>query len=175
MPLSKKRVREIVGFTISGVGDNPENWFNRAREFNSAAKLLVDPSHGGLSLAYYYNAGLSIELALKAIILAKSESFEKIHRLNDLAKKAGVDFTNDQNCTLELLSEIIIWSGRYPIPKSEGQWNNYYDVILEKHIVREKIGNTYRTYAHKNRFPSLENYLSIWLACENELRNVSKA
>ena len=172
MSLSKKEVREIVGFTFFNVGRDPENWFSRAREFNAVVRQLVDNAHGDLSLAYYYNAGLSIEIALKAIILGKSKSFDKNHKLNDLSKNAGVNFTKDQERTLELLSEIIIWSGRYPTPKSERHWDNYHDVVLKKHIVQEKAGNTVKVYAHKKRFPSLQNYLLIWDACEKEFNGL---
>lgn len=170
MTLSKKKVREIVGFTFDEQGDNPENWFSRARSFYEAAILLNDSSESSLSISYYYNAGLSIELLLKAIILAKSKSFETNHNLIQLSKDSGVNLTKDQECTLELLSEIIIWSGRYPIPKKEGQWDNYHDVIFEKHIVREKDGNTSRTLAHRGRFPSIENYKKIWDTCEIEYK-----
>ena len=92
------------------------------------------------------------------------------HNLIQLSKDSGVNLTKDQECTLELLSEIIIWNGRYPIPKKEEQWDNYHDVILEKHIIRERDGNTFRTLAHRGRFPSIENYKKIWDACEIEYK-----
>ncbi|MDI6800454.1 MAG: HEPN domain-containing protein [Thermodesulfovibrionales bacterium] len=170
MTLSKKKAREIFGFTFDEQGDNTENWFNRACSFNEAAILLKGSSESSPSIAYYYNAGLSIELLLKAIILAKSKSFGTNHNLIQLSKNSGVSLTKDQECTLELLSEIIIWSGRYPIPKKEGQWNNYHDVIFEKHIIRERDGNTFRTLANRGRFPSIENYKKIWDICEIEYK-----
>jgi len=102
--------------------------------------------------------------------LAKSKSLELNHNLIQLSKDSGVNLTKDQECTLELLSEIIIWNGRYPIPKKEEQWDNYHDVILEKHIIRERDGNTFRTLAHRGRFPSIENYKKIWDACEIEYK-----
>jgi len=63
---------------------------------------------------------------------------------------------------LELLSELIVWSGRYPIQKKEGQWNNYHDVVLEKHIMREREGNIGQTLANKNSFPTVESFLALW-------------
>ena len=168
MALSKKIVREITGFTFLKTSSDIENWFNRACSFNTATKLLSE----SLSEAYFYNAGLSIELLLKTIILAQSKTFETNHKLNGLCENAGIKLTKDQTITLDLFSEIIIWSGRYPTPKNEGQWNNYHDSILEKHIVREQNGNTFKTLAHSGRFPSLENYLKIWNLCESEYQRL---
>ena len=174
MTLSKKKVRGIVGFTFGEQGDNPENWFNRAHSFYKAAILLNGSSESNHSIAYYNNAGLSIELLLKAIILSKSKRFATNHNLVQLSKDSGVNLTEDQECTLELLTEIIIWSGRYPIPKKEGQWDNYHDVIIEKHIVREKDGNTHRTFVHRGRFPLIENYKRIWNTCELEYKKLTQ-
>ncbi|BCO32601.1 hypothetical protein TspCOW1_27040 [Thiohalobacter sp. COW1] len=173
MSLSRKKVRELVGLTFSDSGENPSNWFEIAVEFHAAAKLLSNPELGSFRLTYFFNAGLAIELALKATILAKGLSFETNHKLIDLGDQAQVGLTEDQLCTLELLSEIIIWGGRYPVPKNERQWDHYHDSILEKHVVRERIGNTGRTRAYPKRFPSLENYLAIWEACEEEFRRAS--
>ena len=117
---------------------------------------------------YYYNAGISLELILKAIAIAKGKAFETNHRLNDLCDLVDTKITNDQKCTLELLSELIVWSGRYPVPKKQGQWNNYHDVIQEKHILREREGNVGKVIANKNRFPTLQNYLALWDIYEQE-------
>jgi len=171
LAISRKDVREIVGFTFSQGGSDAQGWFNRACSFKTAAELLDAKAESSLAIAYYFNAGLSIELILKAVAIAKGKKFDTNHRLNDLCVNAGIKLTKDQACTLELFSEIIVWSGRYPTPKNEGQWDNYHDVILEKHIVREREGNTFKTIAHKDRFPTLENYLKIWGLCEEEYRN----
>lgn len=171
MTPSKKKIREITGFTFDKQGRDPENWFNIARSFYEAAILLNSSSKNSPSIPYYYNAGLSIELLLKAIILSKHKSFKIDHNLVQLSKDSGANLTKDQEHTLKLLSEIIIWRGRYPIPKTKGQWNNYMDVILEKHIVKERAGNTHRTLVHRGRFPSIENYKKIWNICEIEYKN----
>lgn len=60
------------------------------------------------------------------------------------------------------------------MPKKEGQWNNYYDVVHEKHVVREGEGNVHRTLANRDRFPTVANFLALWMLCETEF-NVSIA
>lgn len=167
MSQSKKNVREITGFNFFNIGSDPDNWIARARAFREVAELVTKSDVYSPSIPYYYNAGLSLELLLKAIAIAQTKEFETNHRLVDLCKLVGIQLSKDQEATMELLSEIILWSGKYPIPKKEGQWDNYYDVILEKHIVREQEGNVSRVIANRARFPTLQNYLALWAMCES--------
>jgi len=169
--LSRKELREITGYTFPKIGSDPENWIRRARAFKDAAELIAKSDEYSPPIPYYYNSGVALELALKAIAIAKSMQFETTHCLNDLCKLVGLKITNDQECTLELLSELIVWICRYPVPKKEGQWNNYHDVVQEKHIVREKEGNVSRTLANRDRFPTLQNLGSIWRICEAEYKS----
>jgi len=172
LAISSKDVREIVGFTFSKVDSDAQGFFKLACSFKMAAELLDAnaKAESSLASAYYFNAGLSIELIMKAVAVAKGKHFDKNHRLNELYVKSGITLTSNQICTLDLFSEIIVWRGRYPTPKKERQWDDYH-VILEKHIVRKQEGNTFKTIAHKDRFPTLENYLKIWKLCEEEYRN----
>ena len=174
MGLSNKKVREITGFTFFKVGSDPENWIARARAFKEAAELIAEADEHSPPIPYYYNAGLSLELILKAIALAKGKEFETNHRLNDLCDLIDIKITDDQKCTLELLSEVILWSGKYPVPKKEGQWNNYHDVIQEKHIICEREGNRGKVISNKVRFPTLTNYSALWRICENEYVSLIK-
>ncbi|MBI1751678.1 MAG: HEPN domain-containing protein [Acidobacteria bacterium] len=168
MGLSQKAVRELVGHTFLNVGKDPQSWFKIARQYNLTANLINHSYKAELNQVYYYSAGISLELALKAIIIAKSESFDKIHKLNELLDKAGLEVNEDQECTLELLTEFIIWGGRYPTLKEEQRWHDYYDHILEKHIVREQEDNLGRTLKRESRFPSYPNYEILWKTFENE-------
>lgn len=171
MTLSKKEVREITGFTFDQTGSDPESWINRASAFKEAAELIAKSDEYSPPIPYYYNAGLALELALKAIAIAKSKKYETNHRLIDLCELIDLKITNEQKFTLELLSELIVWGGRYPVPKKEGQWNNYHDVIQEKHIVREQEGNVGRVLVNSDRFPTLQNFLTLWELCEIEFKS----
>jgi HEPN domain-containing protein len=168
MTLSKKEVREITGFTFAEIGADPKNWMSRAVAFKEAALLIAKSDDYSPPFPYYYNSGISLELALKALAITKSKEFETNHRIAELVSLVGLNVTKDQECTLELLSELIVWSGRYPIPKKEGQWNNYHDVVQEKHIVREREGNVGRTLANRSRFPTVQNFLTLWNIVEAE-------
>ena len=56
MTLSKKAIRQIVGYTFLKVETYPENWFERARQFNSVTNLIYQNHQNHLSPVYYYNA-----------------------------------------------------------------------------------------------------------------------
>jgi HEPN domain-containing protein len=171
MSLSKKEIQDITGFTFSDIGKDHRKWMKRAKDFKEAAMLISKSDEYSPPFPYYYNSGISLDLALKSLAIAKSKTFEANHRLNDLCTLVELKISEDQNCNLELLSELIIWSGRYPVPKKEGQWNNYHDVVQEKHIVRERKGNRCKTLANKTRFPTVENFLALWELCEIEYRS----
>ena len=108
-----------------------------------------------------------LNLILKSVVIAKGKDFDANHRLNDLCVDAGIKLTKDQACTLELLSKSLSGGVATQHQKKKGKWDNYHDVILEKHIVQESEGDI----AHKDRFPTLENYLKIWGLCEERYRS----
>ena len=163
----RKDIRKIIGYTQQEQRDSPDLWYKNSLSFNEASSVLYE-NHESISSGFrifVFNAALSIELILKAILAAKGEAIPQIHTLRQLCAKAEVDLDEDQKCTLDLLTESILWVGRYPSPKSEGQWDNFHDNIFEKHIVRQQSGNTHSTLANPKRFPSLENYTKIWRMC----------
>ncbi len=65
--------------------------------------------------------GLAIELALKALIFARSKdaSFKSLfkHDLPTLADRAEVLLSNQENDLLSRLEVFVKWGGRYPTPK----------------------------------------------------------
>jgi len=162
MRLDRKKVRKITGYTHDQVGADPENWMGNARLFKNAADLIATQNDYSPPLPFYFNAGLSIELGLKAVAVAKSKVFPKTHKLSELIRLSGIEITLDQKATLELLSELIIWAGRYPVPKKEDEWDKYHDDILEKHKNITQKGNSGSILVNQDRFPTLENYHRIW-------------
>lgn len=124
-------------------------------------KKHEDSIRGG-SRVYLLNGALSIELLLKAIIVAKGKIAPKHHDLLDLARNANVGYVANQRATLELLTQILKWSGRYPVPNKEEDWQRYYDDVLEKHIIREREANIGRARANPETFPTIDNYQRLW-------------
>ncbi len=67
---------------------------------------------------YMMLCGLALELIYKAINVAKGNKPDtNSHNLNTLALTSGLSIDKEQRGLLDILSESIIWAGRYPVPK----------------------------------------------------------
>lgn len=162
--MERKEIREITGYTFANQRSKQESWYYSAISFHEGASILAqhkDSIQGGIRVLLV-NVALSLELLLKAIIVVKGESAPPNHKLRSLAEKAGVDFTESQKATLELLAEILKWSGRYPVPNKASDWDTYHDQILDRHVIRERVGNTNLTRSNPETFPSVENCNELW-------------
>jgi len=162
MTTNKKKYRELIGLTFSRSLSNPEYWYHQAMVFNSTAELLQKELQGVTIIPYLYNSGISIELVIKAIIVAQKKEPPRTHNLKKLCDFAGITFSKKEGLTLELLTESIIWLGRYPAPNNEKDWDRYYDDILEKHIIRTTDGLSGKTMVNNDTFPTKENYELLW-------------
>ncbi|HIF9119217.1 TPA: HEPN domain-containing protein [Photobacterium damselae] len=165
MSFNKKNARKIAGYTFENQMLSIDSWLSRSKSFKAAATLLKQSNIPEVQYTYFYNAAISLELILKAVAIHKGKDVPKNHKLQDLAYNLALPFSTEQFDTLELLSEVITWSGRYPVPKKGSHWDYYYDVVQDKHIIRN--GKT--TRACSKRFPTLENFNSIWNVCYHEV------
>lgn len=83
--------------------------------------------------------GLSLELMYKAICVAKDTDFKSNHNLPNLCKSAEVSATEDDLLFLELLTESIIWHGKYPVPSEKHKHalkrlNELWDTVLTEEV-----------------------------------------
>jgi hypothetical protein len=127
-------------------------WYNKASDLRGAAGALwasMDDTRSnaiveelGLGTnfkmkvatypVYAMLCGMSLELLYKAIVVAKgNEPNTKTHALTILASNAGISVTNQQIGLLKILSEYIIWNGRYPVPKKPEQMQSYIELKNE--------------------------------------------
>lgn len=162
--MERKKIREITGYTFANQRSNEGSWYNSAVSFHEGASILAqhkDSISGGIRVLLV-NVAISLELLLKAILVAQGELVPSTHELRSLADKARVNFTKSQKTTLEHLEEILKWSGRYPVPNKPSDWDRYHDHILEKHVIRERAGNTSLVRVKPEIFPSIENCDELW-------------
>jgi hypothetical protein len=144
------------------------SWYGGAVSYHEAAIILYeakDRIHAGFRV-FAFNAALSLELIIKAVLTAESKPFPKKHALRLLADLAQLQLSPDQLLTLDLLSEVLIWRGKYPTPILAKQWDNFHVSILEPHLVRSQSGNVSTTAVNGQTFPSKENYVRIWNICK---------
>ena len=162
--MDKKEIRRIAQHTFASQQSNEDSWYGSAISFHEGAEILwqhTDSIRKGM-LVVLMNAALSIELLLKAIIVAKGGVAPQKHELLDLARDADIAFSKSQKATLELLGEVLKWSGRYPVPNTEQAWDHYYDHVFERHVIREREGNIGRVRANPETLPSVKNYEALW-------------
>lgn len=146
--------------------------------------------HVATSHIFAYVAALSIELNLKACIIENrfkdellkisSENENKIisedevnfdldknfctHDLYELSKKARLCLPNTKiGDLLKILTQIIGWDSRYPIPKSEKVSADYSSLLERALFLPLPEGQKLRARkVDPEMILNLENYLKIW-------------
>jgi HEPN domain-containing protein len=169
--IDPKKIRKIVGYTQEAVSRNHDEWYKIATEFHEAAVVLYE-HRNHFTRVFAFNAGLSIELLLKAILIAKGMDARRTHNIGELAKLAQIELNEDQRCTADLLAAVVEWRGRYPAPTSERKWDDFHDSILERHVIKKQCGTVFATSADPKRFPNFNTYSTLWLILETELRRL---
>lgn len=107
------------------------------------------------------NAGLSIELLLKAIGKILGRPDQHSHGLKNLCQHVGIQVSGDVLVILDILTEAIYWSGRYPVPKSATDWEQASEKWSNAWSVQYGEGIKFRTRIPE-RLPNLSNYEMIW-------------
>ena len=146
--------------------ETPGYWHNKSHDLFVSAHTLWVAMQDNKSLevnclsTYKMLMGMSFELLFKAHCVGADIKFEAIHDLVELARTANFTITKDENGIFKVLSEYIIWDGKYPIPKYpqhlENHWKNQSQVLSDK----KKFGGlTVQVSNHKLDF---ENLLPFW-------------
>lgn len=165
----------------------PIYWYNKSSDLRGSAGALwasMDKERSDnivqeLSLGTGYRmaaavlpvyemlCGMAIELICKAIIISKDikpkkpKDFEN-HKLVLLAKLAGISVDKKSNLILQLLTESIIWGGRYPVPKDQSHMENRDKLFNELTKVDSNWG-CFNRISLANDALSWESFNRIWL------------
>lgn len=117
-------------------------WYNKASDLRGAAGLIWSGMEAKESSAtaevlglgsgfsfrvacwpvYQMLCGMALELLLKAAIVQSGRAPKATHRLTTLWSEAGLHADDDQRGLLAILTESIVWVGRYPVPKDEADF-----------------------------------------------------
>jgi len=92
---------------------------------------------------YEMLCGISLELLYKAIAVAKQQKVLTHHRLVELSEYAGIVPDSREKGLLEILTEVVQWSGRYPIPKERKYWDKAAQLRMEHLHTKVPFGNLY--------------------------------
>jgi hypothetical protein len=166
--------------------NEPIYWFNKSSNLRGAAAALdfcmenqekyTIPELMGLDLdydmvtgtygVYRMLCGMSLELLYKAIIIAQGGKYKPTHRLVDLAETTGLEYNNDELYLLDILTECIIWEGRYPTPnRNKVETLDYFTwLTFENLYYKEKISENEWMLQPKQPNPlNWNGFNNLWL------------
>ncbi len=146
--------------------ETPVYWHNKSNDLLLSARTLWVAMEQNVSLevnclsTYKMLMGMSLELLFKAHCVGECISYGPTHDLVLLAKTANFAMSKDENRILKVLSEYILWGGRYPTPKKfehlESHWKNQSKVLNDK----KKLGNL-EVQVLNNKL-DFESLLPLW-------------
>ncbi len=161
----------------------PLSWLNKSSDLRASAgalflsmseeksNFLVEKLHLGegfcMAVAVYpvylMLCGMSLELLYKAISVAKREQVLTTHNLIDLAYAAGIKTDGLTEPILKLLTESVIWEGKYPVPKDKYRKSFYTANNLYNEVMYQK-GQLFGYEIQKpTRALDWESFNEIWL------------
>lgn len=146
--------------------ETPAYWHSKSHDLFVSARTLWVAIQNNKNLevncwsTYKMLMGMSFELLFKAHCVGGGISFGATHDLVTLAKTANFTTSKDENGILKVLSEYILWDGRYPTSKKtqylENHWKNESQVLNDK----KQLGNL--SVQVSNGKLDVENLLPIW-------------
>ncbi|MEI8376079.1 MAG: hypothetical protein WCJ35_24940 [Planctomycetota bacterium] len=167
-------------------------WFSKASDLRGAAavlwasmnsdsrKIAIELGLGkgfdmsvALPRVYRMVCGMSVELLLKAIIVAREGKQPKpIHILRDLAADAGVAYTPEQCDLLDVLSHAIIWDGKYPVPKDEESCRELVRLERERLFDKQPVGDSGLKILSWNGALDWDGYSELWTIANSAMCEV---
>lgn len=134
----------------------PSYWHSKSHDLLVSARTLWKAMQSKKELeincwaTYKMLMGMSFELLFKAHCIGSGTEFRSIHDLVALANTASLYTSKDENKTLKVLSEYIIWDGRYPTPKNpehlKEHWKNQAS-LLDDTLDLEKLMPLWRRFS----------------------------
>lgn len=160
--------------------DSPLWWLNKSSDLHASAGalwvvMLEDKSQkfqNSLSLGkgfsmgaacwpvYQMLFGMSFELILKAIIVVSKKTLVHTHKLITLADNTDLHLTKPERDILILLTESIVWEGKYPVPKQKEHLDNHYKKANEVLFDSHKMGDF--EVRRSNKTFDWENLNALW-------------
>lgn len=157
-------------------------WYNKASDLRGSAGALwasMDDAksteiaeklglENGFSIkiaaypVYKMLCGMALELIYKAIVVAKgNEPDTQSHKLINLASSAGLKVKDEQIGLLSILSESVIWDGRYPVPKNLKDFKLLSELRDEHLYEKAPLGKLY--VLKPNGALCWESFNEIWI------------
>ena len=150
---------------------NPLAWRNKSSDLFKSARVLWDAMDNNNNLFYCRPTfqmlmGMSFELLFKAICTQKEVKFKHSHNLVSLSNTAGISLTEEEVSILNILTEYIIWDGKYPNPKNKSHFEchrRHENEVANDHF---SIGASKLKFQRSNDKLGFDSLSKIWRKCE---------
>ncbi|MBE4039690.1 hypothetical protein HJ123_22745 [Vibrio parahaemolyticus] len=140
--------------------ENSSFWYQKSVDLYASASLIAEARQSredkaflkslelkgdysvsiGCEHPYLMLMGLSFEVILKAICIKTNSEFSQVkHDLQEVAKSAGVHLSKKETTQLRLLSDFVLWEGRYPVAKKPSQTMQHWNSTRKELWKTEKI------------------------------------
>lgn len=139
----------------------PQYWINKAEALRASAGAVWYCQHamgngeilqmlgtepvvnmaGDTWQVYRMLCGMSLELAYKASLVALGKEIKTTHNLVWLAEQVCFNLSPKERGLLALLSECVIWEGRYPAPRGEQSLEYFIYLHYENLFRKVRTGN----------------------------------
>jgi hypothetical protein len=151
-------------YQFENLNRNSLHWHNKASDLFTSARVLWKAMDNGHAIecwsTYKMLMGLSFELLFKAIAIQRKLTFSATHQLVNLANSAQLTLTNDEKEILKILTEYILWDGKYPVPHKKTHLENHWKHENKIAYDKEKHGNL--TIEKGNNKLDLDELAIIW-------------
>ncbi len=156
-------------------------WHNKASDLRGSAGALWASMHEASAYAtaeklglgqgfsftvgcypvYHMLCGMSLELLLKAVLVERGFEPKTTHDLVLLCADAGISLTTTQTGLLKILSEAIVWDGRYPVPKQEPRFRQFI-VLRYEHLFDQLTSSSTLKLRKSNSNLNWESFNKLW-------------
>lgn len=147
-------------------------WFNKANDLRRAAEAVIDAGQNGV--VFRMLCGMSLEALMKALAVESGHEPKRTHNLNQLARDVDITYRSDDQRLLQILSEAIIWDGRYPVPNDERHWDELNKLELECLFDKVPLGNSSKLFVYTpNDKLNWDSFVELWSPVYSKLCKIA--
>ena len=132
-------------------------YYNKANDLRRSTEILMIA--GGPRDNSSMLAGMALEVLIKGIAVGLDNRAGKTHNLCKLADHIGVFLSEDERVILDVLTEHVIWAGRYTAPRNAEDWIKVRDIQKKQRKSSGKIADM----DIPSRSVSIGTFLRLWI------------
>jgi hypothetical protein len=170
LPATFERYRDLAIYWYNKSSDLRGSagalWISQEETLSAAIVEKLNLAQGfrldaATPLVYRMLCGMSLELLYKAILVARQQQIPHTHDLVKLAKRADVAVGTDESALLQILTESIVWDGRYPVPKTFESFDNLQN-LKSKHLFKSEPFGKHGRVRRSNGALNWDGFNGLW-------------